>query len=85
MKKIWGKILENHKIIADFVLKLDAFCIDDLYEYLKEICYNLKIETPILLNKHINQFEEYNMTKFSKDDFVDHTNFDSFIIEYFED
>ena len=58
---------------------------ENLYDYLKEICYLLKIETPILLDKHKNQFAEYNITKFNKDDFIDFINFDSLFLQYFED
>ena len=43
MKNIWAKIMIKDKIKKDYVLKLDEFNINNLYEYLKEICYNLKI------------------------------------------
>lgn len=84
MNKIWAKILKEEKIIKDFTLNINNFIIDDLYDYMKEICYNLKIETPLILQKHKNQLEEYSMTKFVKDDFIDFITFDSLIIEYFE-
>lgn len=85
MNNLWGKILKEHKIVKDTTIKVEDFRYDNLYDYLKDICYNLKIETPIILPKHQSQFEEYNMTKFSKDDFIDFIDFDSFIIEYYED
>lgn len=85
MKKIWCKIIKNHKIIQDYTLSLEEFSIDNLYDYLKDICYNLKIETPIILPKHINQFTEYNMTRFTSTDFIDFIEFDSLMIEFYED
>lgn len=85
MNKIWGRTIKDGKIKSDFLLKTEKFSYNDLYEYLKTICYNLKIETPIVLKKHQNQFNEYSMTKFSQDDFVDKIDFDSFIIQHFED
>ena len=72
------------KIKKDYTLKLDEFNIDNLYEYLKEICYNLKIETPIILPKHINQLSEFSTTKFFKEDFIDYIDFDKLVITYYE-
>lgn len=85
MKKIWCKILLDKKIVKDFTLSLEEFVVDNLFEYLQEICYNLKIETPIVLDKHINQLGEYSMTRFTKDDFIDFIDFDTLVLEYFED
>jgi len=85
MKKLWGKTLKNYKIKNTFTLNLtDEFDAENLYEPLKDICYNLKIETPIVLKKHINQMQEYGTTKFTSSDFIDYIDFDSLIIEYFE-
>ena len=72
------------KIKKDYVLKLDEFNINNLYEYLKEICYNLKIETPIILPKHSNQLSEFSTPKFFKEDFIDYIDFDKLVITYYE-
>ena len=85
MQNIWAKILKDKKIRKETTLNIEVFDFNNIYEYLKEICYNLKIETPMLLNKHQNQLEEYNMTKFTSDDFIDSIDFDSLILEYYED
>lgn len=85
MNYLWAKILKDRKILKDYTIKIEDFSYDSLYEYLKELCYNLKIETPLILQKHKNQFEEYNMTKFSADDFIDFIDFDSLTLEYYED
>lgn len=85
MKKIWAKIINDHKIIDDYLLVLHEFNIENLYEYLKEICYNLKTETPIILPKHKNQMEEYGTTKFTSENFIDYINYDYLSLEYFED
>lgn len=85
MKKLWAKTLKNFKIQNTFTLNLgEDFDAQNLYETLKEICYNLKIETPVVLKKHINQMSEYGTTKFTNADFIDYIDFDSLVIEYFE-
>jgi len=85
MKKIWSKILKDNKIQKDSTLSLEEFSFESLYDYLKKICYNLKIETPIVLPKHLNQFEEYSMTRFTSSDFIDYIDFDFLQLEYYED
>lgn len=85
MKKMWAKILKNHKIIKDVILNLEEnFDAENLYEPLKDVCCELKIETPIILNKHIKQMEEYSTTRFVNVDFIDLIDFDSLIVEVFE-
>lgn len=85
MKKIWAKTLKEHKIMNEYLLVLDSFNYDNLYDYLKEICYELKIETPIILSKHKNQFAEFSMTQFTKEDFIDSIDFERLVVEYFEE
>lgn len=85
MKKLWAKMIKNHKIINSFTLDLNEdFDFKNFFEQLREICYNLKIETPIILQKHIHQFDEFGTTKFTKSDFIDDIDFDSLVLEYFE-
>ena len=73
-----------NKIIKDTVIEQKNYSVDKLYDYLKSICYNLQIETPIVLNKHKNQLEEYSLTKFCKEDFVDSIDFDNLVLQYYE-
>ena len=84
MKYIWAKTMLKEKIKNDYTLKLEEFDIDKLYDYLKEICYNLKIETPLILPKHKNHLLEFGTTKFVKEDFIDYINFDKLILQYYE-
>ncbi len=84
MKYIWAKTMVKEKIKNDYTLKLEEFDIENLYDYLKDICYNLKIETPLILPKHKKHLLEFGTTKFVKDDFIDYINFDKLILEYYE-
>ncbi len=84
MKYIWAKTMVKEKIKNDYTLKLEEFDIENLYDYLKDICYNLKIETPLILPKNKKHLLEFGTTKFVKDDFIDYINFDKLILEYYE-
>ena len=85
MIKLWGKILKDNKIKKDYTISIEEFSFENLYDYLKDMCYNLKIETPIILPKHLRQFEEYSITRFYSGDFIDYIDFDFLQIEYYDD
>lgn len=83
MFSIWAKKLdENNRIKQNemFHFKQD-FDENLLFAYLQIICNAWKIETPIILTKHIVHFAEFNTVKFRKDDFIDTTDFNSLVLE----
>ena len=49
---------------------------------IKSLCEGLDIPTPILLNKHLVDFNQFSMTLFKPVDFIEKVNFDKFIVEY---
>jgi MinD superfamily P-loop ATPase len=82
MFKIWAKIMKNHKLVKDIIYtNYNSFNGDDFFEYVMEICKELDIETPIILNKHLNYLEEFNSTKFDSSDFIDKVKFDFLVLE----
>ena len=78
---LWAKIIKNGKLLRDTVLDVEEFDINELPEYLKKICYTLDTETPITITKHYRNIDNYNIVKFTKDDFVDYIDFDSLVVE----
>lgn len=82
MKKMWAKIMKENRIKKDCVIEVDKNT--TLYDNLKEVCYILNLETPIILKKHNFEIIDYNITRFRKSDFVDSIDFDYLQIEYFE-
>lgn len=78
---LWAKTMKDTRITnQDFVI-IEDFNIKLLDKYLKEICYKLDLETPILLSKHFKYLDKYNIVKFTKNDFIDYINFDCLVIE----
>ena len=87
MFSIWAKQLDdNNRIIKQdmFHFKQD-FNGSLLYAYLQIVCGEWKIETPVVLKKHIEHFYNFNSVKFRKDDFIDDISFNSLVLEYVED
>lgn len=82
MFKIWTKIMDKDKIVKDYVFESDdVFKIARLGLYMSEICNELDIETPIILNKHLEHFYLFHTTTFSNRDFITAPNFEKLVIE----
>lgn len=81
MIKIWGKIVKHDKISKHFIVEVQpSEC--TFFDTIKQLCEGLDIPTPVLLNKHLLDFNKFSMTIFKADDFIESINFDRFIVEY---
>ncbi len=81
MINIWGKIFVNEKIVKHFTVSVQpSEC--TFFDMIKSLCEGLDIPTPVLLNKHISDFNKFSMTLFKPVDFIESVNFDKFIVEY---
>lgn len=81
MIKIWGKIVSTDKIIKSKTVKVDAKN-TTFFDMLKDLCSTLNIPTPVLLDKHVYDFNMFNMCIFRKDDFIEEVVFDKFLLEH---
>ena len=81
MIRIWGKVFKGEKIIKHSIVEVEPKeC--TFFDMLKTLCEKVDIPTPVLLNKHLNDFNQFNIALFKQDDFIENINFDRFIIEY---
>lgn len=81
MVKIWGKLLSNGRIIKSSTIEVDEKS-TSFFEMLKNLAQKLNIPTPILLDKHVYDFNLFNVCTFKPDDFVESVVFDKFILEH---
>lgn len=82
MFKIWAKVLKNDKIKKQYVLeKPDVIDYSLFFDYVREICENLDIPTPVIIKTHIFNYAKYNVLRFKKDDFVEKIDFDKLVLE----
>ncbi len=79
MIKIWGKIIVNDRIIKQNSTDVDESC-TSFFDMLKTVCHSLNIPTPILLDKHVYDFNLFHLCTFKEDDFVESIMFDRFEI-----
>ena len=79
MIKIWGKILSNDKIIKSKTIKVDTEN-TTFFDMLASLSHALNIPTPVLLDKHVYDFNVFSTCFFNKDDFIEDVLFDRFVI-----
>lgn len=80
MIKIWGKILCQEKVIKQKTISVDPEN-TTFFNMLKELCSTLNISTPVLLEKHVYDFNLFRICTFKPDDFIEEVNFDKFTLE----
>jgi len=81
MIKIWGKVHSNEKIIKSISIKVDTQK-TTFFDMLTSLCHVLNIPTPVLLDKHVYDFNLFNHCTFKPDDFIEDVVFDSFVVQY---
>lgn len=81
MIKVWGKTIKNEKIAKSIVVSVQpSQC--TFFEMIKQVCEGLDIPTPVILKKHVQDFNKFSMTLFKATDFVENIHFDRLIIQY---
>lgn len=82
MIRIWAKVLKDGKIIKQYVLeKNETMDYSMFFDYVREICENLDVPTPVVIKTHLFNYAKYNNVKFIKDDFIEKINFDRLVLE----
>ena len=82
MIRIWAKVLKNNKIIRQYVFeRAESMDYSKFFDYLKDICENLDIATPVLIKTHLFNYAKYNVVRFNADDFMESISFDKLVLE----
>ena len=82
MFRIWAKVMKKDKIIKQFVLeKYENLDYALFFDYVREICENLEIPTPLVIKTHLFNYAKYNNVRFTANDFVECIDFDKLVLE----
>lgn len=84
MIKIWGKVITNEKIVKSKIVKVDTEK-TTFFDMLASLCHLLNIPTPVLLEKHVYDFNLFKICTFTKDDFIEEIAFDKFVVSLMRD
>jgi len=83
MLKIWGKLINDNRIIKDEVSisEIEGSYQDNLKACISELCYKFDIATPYWLKSNINEYNKRHKTSFDGNNFIEEISFDKFMIE----
>ena len=82
MIRIWAKVMKKGKIVRQYVFENGEVMDYSLfYDYLREICANLDIPTPVVIKTHLFNYAKYNTVRFIKEDFMETPDFDRLVLE----
>ena len=82
MVRIWAKVMKGSKILKQFMFeKQTTLDYSEFFDYLREICENLDIATPVLIKTHLFNFAKYNNVRFTQSDFLEPISFDKLVLE----
>lgn len=82
MIRLWAKVMVDHKIKKDLIYEsIEQYSRDTFFLHISEICHQLDIPTPVLINAHFSTYENFNNIKFLPRDFVESIDFDNLVIE----
>ena len=72
MIRIWAKVMKKDKILKQYTFeKIAQMDYSEFFDYLREICENLDIATPVLIKTHLFNYAKYNTVRFTQSDFVE--------------
>lgn len=82
MIRLWAKVMVDHKIKKDLIYEsIEQYSRDTFFLHISEICHQLDIPTPVLINADYSTYENFNNIKFLPRDFVESIDFDNLVIE----
>ena len=82
MIRIWAKVMKNGKIQKQYVLeKSGEMDYSMFFDYVREICENLDIATPVIIKTHLFNYAKYNTLRFTSADFMEKIPFDKLVLE----
>lgn len=80
MIKIWGKVISKEKIAKSKTMQVEETT-TTFFDMLKDLCHALNIATPVLLDKHVYDFNLFHVCIFKPDDFIEDVVFDRFVLQ----
>lgn len=80
--KVWIKAYNDDKILHSIIIKRENALSQKLFnEIISEACYLFDYSTPIILSSHYNHFVNFNLTKFTPNDFIEKVDFTKLTVE----
>lgn len=77
MMQLWARAIKHHRIARSETVEMG----DDLTETLGELFLKLDLPRPMMLGKNDREWEQFGLTSFNRDNFVESIPFERIEIE----
>ncbi|MEG0048926.1 MAG: hypothetical protein RR865_07160 [Clostridia bacterium] len=77
--RLWIRLMKHHRIERDLLVPCTR---DDPHTALREAMHTLDLSQPVWLPKHEADWENYALTRFKPEDFMDAVHFDAMELCY---
>ena len=81
MIKLYCRTVDHDKILQSKVVEVEKLTNDTFFETISSICEQMDLSTPVILDKHFSQIENFNHTEFLAGEFMESVDFKKFIVE----
>ncbi len=83
--KLWGTIRKGSRIMREHTVEYEGISRGeaDWFDLIGPLCHEMDLSRPVMLKKHIQEFNEFSRAVFRPDDFMESVNFDRFEVEVF--
>lgn len=87
MFRLWAKEWKDNHMLCDLLIADDSADTrtHKIFRALDEVCCQFDLGKPIWLNSNIKEFKQHAKTRFTRDCFVEHIEFDYLEIQIIEE
>ncbi len=82
MSRLWVRLVKHHRVVRHEAVPCAW---GGQKQTLVDVCREFDVPTPMWLNKHEREFQDFRRTAFTPDHFVEEFPFDRMEIEFLED
>lgn len=77
--RLWVKQIKHNKIVKDLTVPCDR---DDPMEAMREAMHDMDLGQPMWMERHHKDWEQYALTRFLPEHFLEHVPFDRLEIDF---
>lgn len=82
MVKIWFKTITDKKLLTSNIYHFEGKFDESLFDgYVRFACDELDIPSPIVMERHVSNFIQFNICRFDQTDFVESIGFEQLTLE----
>ncbi len=80
--RIWAKTVNNDKITRNYMYEQPLITANNFYNCVQEICNEMDVPTPVVIDINTQHFFRFNITKFPSREFVESVDFEYLELEF---